>query len=108
MGVHTTVKVGVPSVAAVVVVVIIPSQSMNHMFSPEVGHMDNSLYLHAQQIDKMCNISSSASSPYSACIHTLHVDAHILEKYDTMVHYHNSMGLLVLTTNSFENLGKYL
>ena len=62
----------VPPEAGVVIFVLRddlhPSHSMIHMSFPEVGHMHNSLYLHAPQIDNMSNIGFSASSPSSACI----------------------------------------
>ena len=83
------VVVVLPAVAAAVSVLPDgphPSHSMSHMFFPEVGHMHDNLYLRGRQIDKMCSIGSSASSPSSACTRIPHVNAHILDKCGTMVH----------------------
>ena len=69
-----------------------PSQSMSHMSFPKAVHMHDSLYLHAQYIDKMNNIGFLASSPYFACSYILHVNPHRLDKCDTMVCCHNLVG----------------
>ena len=107
---HTAIEVVVAPPTATMIVPTsnpLPSHNMSHMFSPGVGHMHDNIYLHSRHIDKMSSIGSSASSPYSACIHIPHVDAHILDKCNTMVHCHNLKGSTPLTTDSFRNLGKY-
>ena len=82
-----------------------PSHIMSHMSFPAVVHMHDSLYLHAQQIDKMRSIGLLVSLPSSACIYILHVDAHKLDICSTIVHLHNSMGLVLLIKYNFRNQG---
>ena len=113
MVVYTEVEVEVvPPEAMTIIAVMLndlhPSHSMSHVPFPREGHMHENIYLHDQPIEKMSSIGLSSSSPYFACIHILHVDVHKLGKLGTMVHCHNSMGLVLLTTDSFRNRHKYL
>ena len=87
---------------------ILPSQSMSHTSFPKAGHMHNSLYLHAPQIDKMNNIGFFASLPSSARIHILHVTAHRLGICGTMVCCCNSVGPVPQIADNFGIQGKYL
>ena len=95
---YTAIEVEIvpPEVATVIAIMhddIHISHIMIHMSFPEEGHMRDSLYLHAPQIDKMRNIGLLSSSPSSAYIHILHIDAHRLGICSTMVHYSSLVGL---------------
>ena len=85
-----------------------PSQNMNHMFSPIVDHMPDSLCLHVPQIYKKNSISWLVLTPFSACSYTLRFGSYKLDIYDTMVHCHNLMGLALLKPDNFRKWGSYI
>ena len=111
--VYTTIEVDIllPNTAIMVLVLrddLHPSKSMSRMSFSEAGHMHESIYLHAKQIDKMNNIGLLDSKPYSSCNYILHVSAHRLGICGTMVRYHNSVGSAPQMADNFESQGKYL
>ena len=102
----------VPPVVSVVIDVLcddlLPSHSMSHMPFPGVGIKRDNIYLHSQPSNKKCSISSLDSLPSSACSYILHVGAHRIDICDTMVPFHNLVGLVPQIADNFGSQGKYL
>ena len=78
------------------------------MFFLEADHMHDSLYLHAPPIEKMNNISWMDLTLSYKCSYILHGGVHILEIFNTMVHYSNLMGFAPQIGDHFESWGRYL
>ena len=110
---YTTVEAkSLPFESMVVVFVlyddVFHSQSMNRRFFPAADHMHGSLYLHLPPICKRNNIGWMVLTLSSACSYILHASAHRLDICDTMVCYHNSVGLAPQIADNFRSQGKYL